>query len=275
MSPLQAQFGIPHTSVSGNEWERVNGNTKFRIVSESGAGIPSGSTPRCGLMWATTWQVKHPKEKVIPLGKNISTWMRDEMQLQVTGGKNGTITKQKKELFRLFTASISVVKIDPERGGIAFEGTGPLARKLELWHNTKDPEQDALFPSYIILSTDFRELLLEHPIPVDLRAFPALRKSPLAIDYYCWLAYRLYRLNEPTLVTWEQLHMQFGSNYDWTTKEGRYGFKRESTKQLADRVLKVYSEARIHIRKEGDGLMLFKSLPPVPLTTRKLFLPSE
>jgi hypothetical protein len=273
ITPLQAQFGLPHQHVPGNEWERVNGNTKFRIVSGSGAGIPTGSTPRCGLAWVATWQVKHPLETCIPLGKNLSSWMRDEMQLQVTGGKNGTITKLKQELFKLFSASISVMKTDPEGRGISYTSTGSLAKRMELWDAATHPSQDALFASFIVLNTDFRELLLEHPIPVDLRAFPALRKSPLAIDYYCWLAYRFSYLRTPTLVTWEQLHAQFGSNYDWSDKRGRWKFRTESAAALTGRVLKVYPQARVQIMKDGTGLMLHPSLTPVPMTTRKLFLP--
>lgn len=273
ITPLQAQFGLPHQHVPGNEWERINGNTKFRIVSGSGAGIPSGNMPRCGLAWVASWQVKHPRETCIPLGTNLSSWMRVEMQLQVTGGKNGTITRLKRELFKLFSSSISVIKTDPAGRGLSYESTGSLAKKMELWDIANHPDQDALFDSFIMLNTDFRELLLEHPIPVDLRAFPALRRSPLAIDYYCWLAHRFSYLRRRTLVTWEQLHAQFGSNYDWSNKRSRWNFRNESEKQLQDRVLKVYPQARVQIMKDGSGLMLHPSLTPVPLTTRKLFLP--
>jgi hypothetical protein len=32
----------------------------------------------------------------------------------------------------------------------------------------------------------------------------------MAIDIYCWLAYRLHSINGPKLVTWKALHAQFG-----------------------------------------------------------------
>jgi hypothetical protein len=269
ITPLQAQFGLPHKEVPGNEWERINGNLKLRIVSGSGAGIPTGSIPRFGLAWVSSWQTKHPKETVIPLG-NVTTWVREVVGSGATGGQHGTITRQKLELLKLFTSAISVMRIDPKGRGLSFETTGMLARKLELW-DSRQPEQGALFPSYIILNTDFREMLLEHPIPIDMRALPALRRSPLAIDYYQWLAYRMSYLGESTLVTWNQLHAQLGSSYDWNTKQGRYKFRRESIRQLRERVLKIYPQARVQVKP--DGLLLNPSPTPVPMTAKKLFLP--
>jgi hypothetical protein len=144
---------------------------------------------------------------------------------------------------------------------------------MELWENPDAPDQDALFDSYIQLNREFREELIEHPIPIDWRAMPALTPSPLAMDYYFWFALRFSYLSHSTLVTWDQLCKQFGSNYDWSDKRSRYDFRRESEKQLGERVLKVYPQARVKI--EEAGLRLFPSPTPVPLTTKTTFLPPK
>jgi hypothetical protein len=264
-----SQFGMPHRPVEGNTFKRVNGDATLLIVSNSNKGIASGSIPRLVMGWVGTWQVRHPNAEIIELGKNLSRFLTDDLGLHRTGGPRGYITRVKNETFKLFTSSISITA--EQRGGLAFEGSGPLARKMELWHNPDAPDQDALFDSYIVLNRDFREELIEHPIPIDWRAMPALTPSPLAMDYYFWLAHRLHRIVTPQLVTWAQLHMQFGAQYDWTDKRRRFDFRLESEKQLANRVLKVYPQARLKMQE--NGLLLFKSDPPVPLTTKMTFLP--
>lgn len=39
------------------------------------------------------------------------------------------------------------------------------------------------------------------------------RDSPLAIDVYIWLAYRLHSLTRPTPVTWAAVHSRFGAGF--------------------------------------------------------------
>ena len=49
-------------------------------------------------------------------------------------------------------------------------------------------------------------------------------KSPLAMDIYLWLVYRLNAISVSTLVTWENLRQQFGQGFA-NDKHGRYRFK--------------------------------------------------
>ena len=49
--------------------------------------------------------------------------------------------------------------------------------------------------SSITLSTDFFKRLINAPVPIKMEALRALRKSPLAMDIYTWLVYRMFTLN--------------------------------------------------------------------------------
>ena len=78
-----------------------------------------------------------------------------------------------------------------------------------------------------------------------------LRRSPLAIDLYVWLTYRMSYLNRPTLIPWNSLQAQFGSRY------GRLrDFKRSYLSHLTD-VLLVYPAVRLS--EQPNGLLLFPS----------------
>ena len=90
-------------------------------------------------------------------------------------------------------------------------------------------------------------------MPVDLRALRALRGSPLALDIYAWLTYRLSYLRRPCLVPWSALEAQFGADYG-----RRRDFRRRFLARLAD-VLCLYPYARCAHTPAG---LLLKPSPP-------------
>lgn len=91
-------------------------------------------------------------------------------------------------------------------------------------------------------------------MPIDLRALAALH-SPLALDLYCWLTYRIYRLRRSTVVPWSALYEHFG------TQTARMRDFRRSFLAAIPKVLMVYPEARV--RRLDDGLLIFPGSPHV------------
>ena len=262
------QFGLPHSPVEGEKWVRKDGNRTLRITADSRYGVPYGSIPRLLIAWVATWQVRHPGAAVIELGKNLSSFLEDELHLPRTGKY---IRNVKEQLIALFTSKISVTVEDdvPEHFGYK---SAQLADEIELWGHTDT--QDALWNSYIILTPKFRDYLLANPVPIDTRAFPILSGSPLAIDYYLWFARTMFSLKKSRLVTWAELHGQFGSAYDFTDKRGRHNFRTESKKQIETRVSVAYPTLRISFDPKGKGIILHPSPTPVPATTKKTILAS-
>lgn len=88
-----------------------------------------------------------------------------------------------------------------------------------------------------------------------LRHLAKLR-SPLALDIYTWLTYRMSYLREPTEIGWAALQMQFGADYASVDE-----FRRKFLQKL--RVVKeLYPTAKV-APAEG-GLSLWPSPPHVP-----------
>ena len=114
-----------------------------------------------------------------------------------------------------------------------------LTRRHDLWWAPQDPHQAQLWQSTVSLSTDFYNDIVEHAVPVDLRALRILKRSALALDIYAWLTYRLSYLSRPTRVPWEALQAQFGAAY-----ARRRDFRRRFLRHLVD-VLQVYPSARV------------------------------
>ena len=87
-----------------------------------------------------------------------------------------------------------------------------VAERAEFWWNTKRPEAPSLWDSTIQLGERFFQEIIAHPIPLDMHTMRALKRSPLGLDLYFWLAYKTFALRQPLTLTWRQLYRQFGAS---------------------------------------------------------------
>ena len=67
-----------------------------------------------------------------------------------------------------------------------------------------------IFIKRVRLSSAFFEGLRRHPVAIDRDAVKRIRNSPVALDVYLWLSYRLPVLEREISISWSALHKQFG-----------------------------------------------------------------
>lgn len=234
------QVTLPHSNPGDVPvWGRTNGNLSLTIKPDwvldpetrqtRCIGLPYGVIPRLLLFWITTEAVRKRDRKII-LGDSLSGFMR-QLDLMPTGGRRGNIGRLKNQMERLFRAKISfeVKHENGDRHGQQWVDM-PVAPKGELWWNHKMPDQGSLFGSWIELGENFYDAITAAPVPVDLRALHALRKSPLALDLYAWSTYRTFRINQDgreQFIPWRGLMKQFGGDYSDVK-----GFKRKAKEAL-------------------------------------------
>ena len=240
MARAMVQATLPHKKVVGNEFERRNGNYTLTLLAPSKIGLPYGTVPRLLLAWLTTEAVK-TQSRELELGDSLSGFMR-ELDMVPTGGRWGSINRLKDQTKRLFSCTVSAPYEDGEKSAFLNQS---IASKAVLWWDAKDPEQAGLWQSTVTLSEAFSNEVVSHPIPVDMRALKALKKSPLALDTYCWLTYRASYAKRPSVIPWSALALQFGSDY----AELRF-FKRAFLEELR-KVVTVYSGAQVEATNEG------------------------
>lgn len=253
MARAMVQATLPHKKAEGNEFTRTNGNYSLTILAPSSTGLPYGSYPRLLLSWITTEAVR-TKERELVLGESLSSFMA-ELGLAPTGGKWGSITQLKNQMKRLFSSHISCTF-----DGDSFNALNmAMADRVSLWWSPKEPEQAALWKSTVLLNQTFFDEVTAHPVPIDLRALNALKKSPMALDIYMWLTYRMFYLKKATPMRWASLQAQFGADYA-DNKTGRQGFKRGFTNAVK-KVQVIYPEAKIS--STDEGILLLPSKPHV------------
>lgn len=251
MARMLVQATMPHSDPKDHTFERVNGSFTLSMTAGSPKiGLPYGTIPRLLLSWITTEAVK-TKERELILGDSMSGFMR-QLDLVPTGGRWGSVTRLKDQTKRLFSASVSCYTDTPEGyQNINFH----VVKRSSLWWEPKNPHQQTLWQSSILLDADFFDEITNRPVPIDMRALKALKRSPLALDIYNWLTYRMSYLNRSTVIPWEALQMQFGSSY----AEKRI-FKYKFLEALK-KVQLVYPEAKVC--DSDNGLRLTPSKPHI------------
>lgn len=264
MARALVQATMPHRKTEGNEFERRNGAYTLTMMAPSRIGLPYGSVPRLLLAWMTTEAVKK-KERELILGASLSEFMRD-LGLVPTGGRWGTITRLKTQTRRLFSTSIHCNYISNQPDGSTYEAGLNLniTDSHSLWWEPKDPAQKSLFDSSVTLTQPFFNEIVSNPVPIDMRALKAIKGSPMALDIYCWLTYRMSYLKKTTEIPWPALQTQFGSSYPMTG-QGRRDFKKNFLKHLA-KVYVVYAD--VNVSEGENGLRLSPSKPHVPRLKR-------
>jgi hypothetical protein len=252
MARALVQTTLPHRKPATSEFVRRNGPFTLTLVAPSEVGLPYGSLPRLLLAWLTTEAVR-TKSRELVLGDSLSDFMR-QLGLVPTGGAWGSITRLRTQSRRLFASMISCLYRGDTRGDaeVGFR----IADKSILWWDPKRPEQTGLFGSAVTLSEPFFREVTTRPVPVDLRALRVLSQSPMQLDIYAWLTYRLSYLRDETTIPWPVLRAQFGADY-----RHLWHFKIAFLEHLK-KVLTVYRDAKAESAK--DGLLLRPSPPHIP-----------
>lgn len=263
---------MPYKDPKERVFTRRNGNFQLEILAGYEGGVPYGIYPRLLMSWLTTEAVL-TKSPTIQLGDSLSHFLREVLEIRtITGGANGTgtrVTEQMKRLFGAFVSARYEAKDALDRSWslknvmIADHVKLKEASGDYLW-KPQAPEDMGKWKSEVRLSENFFREIVDRPVPIDLRAYKALRKVPLAMDIYCWLTYRMKYMRAPSApIRWEALMAQFGSNY--TSERAHLDFKRGFLNALS-LVNQVYPKANVGVT--DTGLILRPSPPHVASSTK-------
>lgn len=259
------QTTLPHAD-PGNVpvWSRSNGNLTLTIqqgYDDDGKpyGHPFGTIPRLLMYWMTTEAIR-TKSQRLELGDSLAEFM-DELGLDHSrGGKRSDAYRLKDQMNRLFEARVSfTTRI--EQDGITGQERDrmQIAEKTVLWWDTKFPRQRVLWGSYVQLDHRFFAAITANPVPVDLRALQAIKRSPLALDLYSLLTYQAFRAakaGQPRFMTWKQLQAALGTGYADHTD------LRRAVKAALVKITAVYPDLAIG-QREGGIEVLPDSLPAI------------
>jgi hypothetical protein len=211
-------------------------------------GVPFGSYARLLLIDLQSAALEKGSRE-IHMGRSVSAVVA-RIGATKGGPTNGKIVDQ---LERLAACNIDFAFGNEKRGIIVSQRLVDAFEYVGNNHFQARPNLRVI--ERLLLSQAFFDELRRHPVVVDKKAVQGLATSPLAIDVYLWLAYRLFSLERETNVGWERLWRQFGV---------RVGLlKNFRTQFLAPLHLALSAYPSAKVRVSDRGLLLEPSPPPV------------
>lgn len=216
------QVTLPHKDPGILEkWGRRNGD--LSMVIQAGAyvgqdnktysyGLPYGPKPRLIMAYIATEAVKTQSNKIY-LGNNLSQFMQ-KLDLDVKGGKGGTIAVVKEQMTRLLSSTITFSEKVVEKDTTKYIEKGfKISEQTIICWKPIYVLPGKIWETEITLSTLLFNEIIKNPIPLHLDVLGALKGSSMELDIYTWLPYRMSYLSRPTEIPWELLAYQFGSEY--------------------------------------------------------------
>jgi hypothetical protein len=250
-----AQSALPHKRLPDNSSWQVH-TDHVSLVVQPGVrpsltgdavpvGVPYGSRARLIIIYLQSEALK-TQSREVELGKTLHAWLR-RLEIPI-GGKSMAAVRDQAE--RISRCRMSFQIKQGNRTGLVNQSILDTAMFVE-----DDSTQGSLFIEKAKLSEMFFEQLKKHPVPIEENAIAMIANNSMAIDVYCWLAYRLHSLSAPKLITWKALHAQFGRGL------ARLDHFRWYFTQNVHLAMAVYPEANVDM--DNRGLTLKPSRPPV------------
>lgn len=258
------QCGMPLTRPDKDKLvlQRKQGNTTVTYASgvdpKTGQhiGLPYGPIARLVLVWINT-EAMTQRSKRIHVTNNLTQFMKD-VGLQYRSGEKGTTRTLREQIRRLLLAQISFYREEDDGAHEQYDLMN-ITRRYDLWWSFREPDSPSLFESWIELGESFYEAIIQNPVPLKLEHLKALRKSPLAIDFYIWSSYRIYSLNQAKtrslFLPLPVLQHQLGSNFERSRDFAR------AMKEAISKVKAVFPYLDCDLDREGLTLRS----GPVPL----------
>ena len=204
-------------------YERRNGRFWLQLTKHPDVELPFGQD-RLIPIWVATLAVRQ-QSRTVTFGSAAE--ILDTFGLPKGGAQYRRLVQG---FERIFAATIFFGTDDQrDRARVIDRSRLHFFDRLRLWY-AHDPEQQTLpgCTNEIRLSEAFWTELQQHPLPIDLQVVRALRDSPAALDFYCWLAWRSHTTRaavEIPLLGERGLVQQFGTKI--------YTRDREHRRQLA------------------------------------------
>lgn len=255
-----AQAALPHRRLANDEPWQVDTDHVSLLVQPGmrhgkppvHIGVPYGSRARLILLYLQSEALKN-RSREVSLGRSLHAWLR-RLGIPIGGRSMQDVRDQAERISR---CRMSFKITQGNRTGLVQQNLLDTAMFV-----ADDDGNKAQFIETATLSEMFYQQLQRHFVQIDEGAIKQIANNSLALDAYCWLAYRLHVLDRTTPISWKALKIQFGQGY------GRLDHFRTQFRNTLELALSVYPAAKIEMSERG--VTLYPS--PAPVASGKVRL---
>lgn len=246
---ILVQTNLPYRDPKTEIYKRTNGDIRLSLLSPN--GVPFGSIPRFLVSYLAT-EAMRTGDPVISLGHSQADFVK---KLGMTTAGGGQTSRVKDQCRRFFTTMMTAEVNRPELSQHAMHNV-LVAKKAFIFWQPKAHER-SLWESTMELTADFFDECVTRPVPVDLRVMDVLSPSPMAMDVYTWLSYRVASARRVSTMPWAYLMLQFGTKSGTEPRTFRRSFL-SALKQV-----ETATDWHPSISIDNDGLTIYPGKPHV------------
>jgi hypothetical protein len=240
---------LPQTKT--DKIEAVTEYTNNKLTVSCTKGLPYGGVARIIILYVNSMAVKY-KSREIDIGGSIRQFANrlGYSSSYIPGGINEQVLTQLEKLFHttyIHSTNVKTVTADNEHIIEKKDTRLHLFDEALTWEHIKnDLTTNAV--AKVILSEQYFQEIIKHPVPLSLDAIKSMKKSALALDLYAFIA---YRANTSKLVPAKLSNLQKQFCYDGPT--WRFKEKLERALKLVE---KAWPESKVMLK--GDVLLIPK-----------------
>jgi hypothetical protein len=168
--------------------ERRNGHFQLQVTGHPAHGLPWGQD-RLVPIFLATLAIRQQKQTIT---FRSAAEMLDTFGIQQGGSQYRRLVGS---FQRVFGATIFFgTESQRQKALVVHQARFNFMSEARIWYS-RDPEEQTLpgdCQNTVVLSNEFYEEIMSHPIPTDLEAAKALSSAPAALDLFTWLSYRCF-----------------------------------------------------------------------------------
>ena len=248
---------LPHSTLV---YERRNGLFTLQITGHPDFGLPFGQD-RLVPIFLATLAVRQQSQTI--------RFRSAAQMLDIFGmAKGGKEYRRLVAAFeRIFGATIFFgTESTRKHARVIQRSRFNFLSEAQIWYN-RDPAQEVLsadFENVIVLSDEFYNEVIAHPIPADIEAVKAFGSAPAVLDLFMWLTYRCF-----TAKSEERIPL-FG-DFGLTAQLGSVEYSRprrfrSMLEQWLGQVRAVWPKCPAQICSDGQYLRLSPAKAILPIT---------
>ena len=190
--------GLPVRKLPAGElmYERRNGQFVLQLTGHPNFGVPFGQDRIVPIFLATL----AVRQKSQTIRFRTAAEMLDTFGMHKGGKEYRRLVAAFERIFgaTIFFGTDSVTA----KAKVVQRSRFNFLREAQIWYNRQldQPVLGDEFENVIVLSDEFYQEIIAHPIPTDLEAVKVLASAPAVLDLFMWLTYRCFVAKGPEAI---------------------------------------------------------------------------
>ncbi len=197
---------FPNRRLDASHFSREYRGRKTTLFADASIGLPYGFWPRAIIVWICTEFVRKGTQH-IDLGHSMSSFLR-ELRRPSSGGPRGSYKNLRSQVEKLLLSTITYY---PKYSSGKYKNQLPPTQRSTAFFHVAENGKNFMDSTLVLAEGLFQSLQTDPVVPLNFETYLFLGTSPLAMDLYALLTYKVACKKHPFDLSWDELMAHTGS----------------------------------------------------------------